>query len=149
MHARLIDDDPSLDTSTGKDVFPSFYRASPELDPPDYEDTTLVLPGPIQPTAGVQATDNTVDKWEDDMVDSDFASSDSESNASSTDEEDQVDNPDWQEDAGIRKRDTLGQWDEIYKVEAYPIVQAAGAPTNKANLNDISYSGRVLDELNS
>ncbi|TMJ57438.1 MAG: hypothetical protein E6G82_16315 [Alphaproteobacteria bacterium] len=66
--------------------------------------------------------DNTVDKWEDDMVDSDFASSDSESNASSTDEEDQVDNPGWQEDAGIYKRDTLEQWDEIYKVEVYPIV---------------------------
>ena len=88
------------------------------------------------------------DKWEDDMVDSDFASSDSESNASSTDEEDQVDNPGWQEDAGIRKRDTLGQWDEIYKVEVYPIVRAAGAPTNKANLNDISYSGRALDGSN-
>ena len=56
------------------------------------------------------------------MIDSDFASSDSESNASSTDEEDQVDNPGWQEDAEIHKRDTLGQWDEIYKVEVYPIV---------------------------
>ena len=56
------------------------------------------------------------------MVDSDFASSDSESNASSTDEEDQVDNSGWQVDMGIYKRDTLGQWNEIYKVEAYPIV---------------------------
>src|SRR5436190_3926441 len=109
MHARLTDDDPSLDTSTEKDIFPSFYRASPELDPSDYEDTTSVLPEPIQLIAGVQATDNTVDKWEDDMIDSDFASSDSESNASSTDEEDQVDNLGWQEDMGIRKRDTLGQ----------------------------------------
>src|SRR5436305_1329554 len=148
MHARLTDDDPSLDTSTGKDVFPSFYRVSPELDPLDYEDTTSVLLGPIQPTAGVQVTDNTVNKWEDDIVDSDFASSDSESNASSTDEEDQVDNPSWQEDTGIHKRDTLGQWNEIYKVETYPIVRAAGAPTNKVNLNDISYSGRTLDGSN-
>src|SRR5436305_1431758 len=122
MHARLTDDDLLLDTSTEKDVFLSFYRASPELDPLDYEDTTSVLPGPIQPTAGVQAMDNTVNKWKDDMVDSDFASSDSESNTSSTDEEDQVDNPGWQEDMGICKRDTLGQWNEIYKVEVYLIV---------------------------
>ena len=43
------------------------------------------------------------------MIDSDFASSDSESNASSTDEEDQVDNPSWQDDMGIHKRNTLGQ----------------------------------------
>ena len=41
------------------------------------------------------------------MVDSDFASSDSESNASSTDEEDQVNNSGWQEDARIHKKDTL------------------------------------------
>ena len=109
MHARLTDDDLLLNTSTGKDIFPSFYKVLPELDSPDYEDTISVLPGPIQPTAGVQATDNTVDKWEDDMVDSDFASSDSESNASSTDEEDQVDNPSWQEDVRICKRDILGQ----------------------------------------
>ena len=109
MCARLTDDDLLLNTSTGKDVFPSFYKVSPELDSPDYEDTTSVLPGPIQPTARVQAMDNTVDKQEDDIVDSDFASSDSESNASSTDEEDQVDNPGWQEDMGICKRDTLGQ----------------------------------------
>src|SRR5205823_231925 len=98
MHARLTDDDSSLDTSTGKDIFLSFYRASPELDPLDYEDTTSVLPGSIQLTARVQATDNTVNKWEDDMVNSDFTSSDSESNASSTDEKDQVDNPGWQKD---------------------------------------------------
>ena len=122
MHARLTDDDSSLDTSTGKDIFLSFYRASPELDLLDYEDTTSVLPGSIQLTARVQATDNTVNKWEDNMVNSDFTSSDSESNASSTDEKDQVDNPGWQEDAGIHKRDTLGPWDEIYKIEAYLIV---------------------------
>ena len=47
MHARLTDDDLSLYTSTGKDVFLSFYRASPELDPLNYKDTTSVLPEPI------------------------------------------------------------------------------------------------------
>ena len=96
----------------------------------------------------IQATDNTVNKWKSDIVDFNFTSSDSESNASSTDEEDQVDNPGWQEDMGICKRDTLGQWDEIYKIEMYPIVWAAGALINKANLNNISYSGRALDGLN-
>ena len=100
---RLTDNDLSYDTSTGKDVFSLFYKVSPELDSPDYEDTISVLPGPIQPTARIQAMDNTIDKWEDDIVDSNFASSDSESNAFSTDEEDQVDNPGWQEDREYTK----------------------------------------------
>ena len=57
----------------------------------------------------IQATDNTVNKWKSDIVDFNFTSSDSESNASSTDEEDQVDNSSWQEDIRIYKRDTLRQ----------------------------------------
>jgi hypothetical protein len=147
MCARPTNNDVSLQPATGTGILPWFSTASLNLDPNSHENTISTLSESMQATAGAEGGDDLVDGGEDsDAVDSDFASSNSESDASTTSRDDCMNNGfEMQEDSEISKGESLGQWDEICKVESYPIVRAAGAPTKKLYLEDLNNSRERLN----
>jgi len=146
--ARPTDTDIQASTSTG--ILPWFSGATLNLDSHSHENTTLTSAEPIEATMKAEDGANLVHgEEESEMVDSDFASSDSKSDTSITSGDDLIDNClEMQGNPEMAKRDSFGQWDEIFRIESYPSVRAAGAPTNLSYLESLSYPQERSDKWN-
>ena len=84
---------------------------------------------------------------ESEMIDSDFASSDSESDTFITSGDDLIDNClEMQKNPEIAKWDSFRQWDKIFRIKSYPSIRAAGALTNLSYLKSLSYPQERSDK---
>ena len=105
---------------------------------------------PIKVTMEAEDGANLVHREEEsEMIDSDFDSSDSESDTFITSGDDLIDNClEMQGNPEIAKQDSFEQWDEIFRIESYSSIRATGTLTNLSYLESLSYPQERSDKWN-